>query len=304
MEGWRVRPDCGVCHGDFTGSECKRLIENDDPRLSAKELCALGLAEVLIRNRENGRDSNISHAWECIDSALTHSGIELYRGYTNGRLDEAFGTIDKIMRNPNESNVKEMLESLSVKNYEGLIRARVMGQPITPDLIKQTRDSVGTLITTIDEIRDYPKKYDGTISGFMAEEMVLWLSLYSGKPENIIYPTSPRQGHSDMQAFNHDGYILRPEGTINIETKRHHRKLGRVRPHYDRSTTVVVVLQDILDKTRSKCGGRVGSGRTNYLIDYVRGSLKDRESRSKNRVLESASTFLMQHIERNNPLAV
>jgi len=303
MEGWKVRPDCGVCHGDFTGSECKRLIENDDPRLTPNQLCVLGLAETLLRNRENGRDNNMRHAWECIDAALSNDA-PVYGGYKQNILNEAFRTADDILRDPkNEVNLKEAIEAMAFKNYEGFFRAMANGEPFTPELIDQTRKNVGALITTIDEVEDFPKKYDGVISGLMAEQMVQWLSLYTRDPNNVILPSPPRQGHNDMRAFNHDGYIPRENGIIRIETKRYNRKMGRSRPRYDKST-VVVVLQDILDKTRSRHGSKNGaSRRDNFLIDYVKVDLSGRESPAKHKVLQAASGFLMQHIERNNPLA-
>lgn len=304
MTGWEIRSDCGVCKGDLNGSECKRPIENNDPRLTPQQLCVLGLSEVLDRNRLNGADIFMSHAWTCVEHALS-SDVPLYASSNKKLLNEAFITANNVLRNHDRHNLNEMLEAISFKNYEGPFRALAEKQPITTGLIYETRQNVGALITTIDDHPDFPKEYDDSIRGFMAEQTVQWLSLHNAlleeNPELIIYPTSPREGHSNMKAFNHDGYQVTERGRVRIETKRSNNS-KRKRKTYDRSITYVV-LEDILKKTRSRCGGKVGSPRDNFLIGAIRDTLNDRESQSKRRVLRTAGYVLQKDIEEQNTLA-
>lgn len=304
MTGWEVRRDCGVCRGDLDGSECRRLIENDDPRLTPQQLCVLGLTEVLDKNRLNGADIYMSHAWTCVEHALS-SDAPLYASANQTVLSEAFMTANNVLRNHSEHNLNEVLEAISFKNYEGPFRALAEKEPITSELIYETRQNVGALIATIDDHPEFPKEYDGSIRGFMAEQTIQWLSLHNAfinnNPELIIYPTSPREGHSNLIAFNHDGYQLTSQGRVRIETKRSHGN-KRTRRTYD-SSIAYVVLQDILEKTRSRCGGKVGSPRENFLIGAVRDTLNDRESQPKRRVLFTAGTILQKDIDRQNTLA-
>lgn len=304
MTGWEIRRDCGVCRGDLDGSECKRLIENDDPRLTPQQLCVLGLAEVLDQNRLNGANIYMSHAWTCVEQALS-SDVPLYASANQKVLNEAFITANNVLRNRNRHNLNEILEAISFKNYEGPFRALAEKEPITSELIYETRQNVGALIATIDDHPDFPKEYDDSIRGFMAEQTIQWLSLHNAfmhdSPELIIYPTSPREGHSNLRAFNHDGYQITEQGRVRIETKRSHSS-KRTRRTYDKSIAYIV-LQDILEKTRSRCGGKVGSPRDNFLIGAVRDTLNDRESQPKRRVLHAAGTILQKDIDRQNRLA-
>ena len=304
MTGWEVRRDCGVCRGDVDGAECKRLIENDDPRLTPEQLCILGLAEVLDQNRLNGADIFMAHAWTCVEQALS-SDAPLYSRSNQKVLNEAFITANNVLRNHDRHNLNEILEAISFKNYEGLFRALGTRQPVTHDLMYEARQNVGALITTIDENPDFPKEYDDPIRGFMAEQTIQWLSLHNAlleeNPELIIYPTSPREGHSRLKAFNHDGYQVTSEGRVRIETKRSNNT-KRKRRTYDKSITYVV-LEDILEETRSRCGGKVGSSRDNFLIGAIRDTLNDRESRPKRRVLRTAANILQQDIAQQNELA-
>jgi hypothetical protein len=64
-----------------------------------------------------------------------------------------------------------------------------------------------------------------------------------------------------------------------------------------------VVLQNILDETRSRCGGKVGSPRDNFLIGAIRDTLNDRESQPKSRVLQTAAELLQKDIDRQNTIA-
>lgn len=304
MTAGERRGDCGICSGNIRGSECKRL-DNNDPRLTPEQLCILGLSETLERNRLNGADIYMSHAWDCVEHALS-GDAPLYTRNNHKLLNEAFSTANNILRNHNQHNLNEVLEAIAFRNYEGLYRCLAEHRPITPDQVYAARQNVGALITTIDENPDFPKEYDDSVRGFMSEQTVQWLSLNNAlvyeNPEMIIYPTSPREGHSRrLRAFNHDGYQITSNGRVRIETKRSHAA-HRKRRSYDKSI-VYVVLQDILDNTRSKCGGKVGSSRDNFLIGAIRDTANSRETRSKEYVLQTAGYFLQKHIEENNPLA-
>jgi hypothetical protein len=297
--------DCGVCRGDLRGAECRRLINNDDPRLTPQQLCVLALSETLDRNRLSGADIYMGHAWNCVEQALS-SDAPLYTRSNQKVLNEAFITANNVLRNHNQHNLNEVLEAISFRNYEGLFRALAEKRPITSDLVYESRQNVGALITTIDDNPDFPKEYDDPIRGFMAEQTVQWLSLQNAflyeNPELIIYPTSPREGHSNMAAFNHDGYQITQSGRMRIETKRGYNN-KRSRRTYDESI-VYVVLQDILDQTRSRCGGKVGSPRDNFLIGAIRDTTNGRESRPKHNVLQTAGFVLQKNIDRTKkPLA-
>ena len=303
MTGWEIRKECGPCRGDINGTECHRVIENNDPRLSPEQLCLLGLSEVLEQNRLNGVDIYMSHAWACVEQALS-SDSPLYARNNQKVLNEAFTTANNVLRNHNKHNLNEILEAISFKNYERLFRALALRKPISSELIHETRQNVGALIATIDEQPEYPKEYNDNIRGFMAEQTVQWLSLDDAlqgeNPELIIYPTSPREGHSNLKAFNHDGYQITEHGRVRIETKRSHSS-KRTRRTYDKSIAYVV-LQDILDETRSRCGGKVGSPRDNFLIGAIRDTLNYRESKSKHKVLRVAGGILQQTIDQQNTL--
>lgn len=286
-----------MCHGFVAGAECQRRLEDQDPRLTPEQLCVMGLVETIERNHENQYTRTMSHAWSCLELSLASSGS--YRRFAEEKMNEAFSTLDTIIRDPEgTSNIVETLEAVALKNFEGLFRARATGRPITPDLMKQTRDNIGAMICTIDEIEDAPPQYDGYVSGFTAEQIICWLTLYTGDPANAIYPTSHREGRSEQRRLNHDSYMLRGDTKIPVEVKRRHRRTKkRNQPRYDKPI-IKVVLQDILDQTASVHGG-TKSRRDNFLIDYIRFDLSGRASRTKERVLKTASDRLLAYIDQS-----
>jgi len=313
MTEGEIRQGCGVCSGNFEGSECKGLIENDNPRLTPQELCVLALSEILDQNRLNGGDQSMPHAWACLEQALSND-TPLYAQHREDMLDEAFATADTILRNPDKRSIDEQFldetfQAASLKNYEGIFRTLAGGLPVTPQALYETRQNIGALIVAIDENPDLPQEFDGLVRGFIAEQTVQWLSLNNARlsedPELVIYPTSHREGHArgHLVAFNHDGYQLRSFGRVRIEVKRR-RRYGnwRGRNTYDRSI-VYVVLQDILDKVRSKHGGKVGSARDNFLIGAIRDTQRNRNSGPSIQVLRSAGEFLQQHIDEKATVA-
>lgn len=297
MEGWERQKDCGVCRGVIAGAECKRKLEDDDPRLTPEQLCVLGLVEAIDRNRENNYTRSMAHAWNCLELSLASAAS--YRSFARQQIDEAFETLDTIICEPNNTgNIAELCEAVALKNFEGIFRARALLQPITPELMKSTRDNIGALICTIDETEDVPPPYAGYISGFMAEQIVSWLMLYSADPSNTIYPTSYREGHSDRSTLNHDYYLLRHADKIPVEVKRRHRRHKKHNKRRYEKPIIKVVLQDILEQTASVHGG-VTTRRENFLIDLIKFDLSGRASPAKARVLHTASEKLLTTIERS-----
>jgi hypothetical protein len=305
MNGWEVRGDCGICRGDLNGSECKKVIDNDHPLLTPQDLCILALSDVLENNRLNGEDKYMQHAWTCLDLALS-SDAPVYSRNNQNLLNQAFATANNLLRNHHEHNINEVLEAISFKNYESLFRAMTQKEPVTPELIFETRQNVGALIMTIDDNPDFPIAWDGPIRGFMAEQSVQWLSLHNAllyeNPEYIIYPTSHREGHNWTQKkkrFNHDGYQITECGRVRIETKRG-RNSRRGRRSYDRSIAYVT-LQDILDETKSRVG-KVGSKRDNFLIGAIRDASNGRRTPVKEKVLQVAGAVMQKTINNQNAL--
>lgn len=295
MNGWSVREDCGVCLGFTEGAHCKQEAGNESPRELSEQLCVMGLVRILDRHENNKKTHDMQHVWTRLETSLAAG--EFYSAYAAENMDIAFQTIDHIIKEK-AGNVVETFEAVSLKNFEGLFRARATGAPITPELILQTRNDIGALICTIDEINDAPPEYNGFVSGFMSEQIVTWLGLYSENPDNVFYPTSDREGKNDYRRLNHDRYKLIDGRKVPIEIKRRHRHVkARNKPTYDKPI-IKVVLQDILDQTASVHGG-TKSRRDNFLIDYIRFDLSGRDSPSKRKVLRTASTKLLSYIERH-----
>lgn len=294
MEGWKVRDNCGVCHGLVEGARCEEQIDNEDPRLTADQLCVLGLINKLERNREGSYTETMTHVWGCIETSL--ASRESYPQFANSRMEEAFQTVDTIILDRSR-NIVETCEAVSLKNYEPMFRARAAGQPITPEMIAQAKEDVGALICAVDEAKDAPAKYDTFISGFMAEEIISWLALYGNDPESVIFPTSHREGRSDMTRFNHDRYQLRDDVKVPVEIKRRHRHRRPSRRRTYEAPIIKIVLQDVLDQTRSRHGS-IRTRRDNFLIDYIRYDLTERDSPAKNKVLQTASNLVLGSIDK------
>lgn len=294
MDGWKVRDNCGVCHGLVEGAECREQIDNDDPRLTPDQLCVLGLINKLERNREEKYTETMTHAWECIETSL--ASRESYPQFAGAQMVEAFQTVDAIILDRSR-NIVETCEAVSLKNYEPMFLARAAGKPITPEMVMQAREDVGALVCAVDEAKDAPEKYDTFLSGFMAEEIVSWLALYGNDPESVIFPTSHREGRSNMTRFNHDRYQLRGDVKAPVEIKRRHRHRKPSRRRTYEAPIIKIVLQDVLDQTRSRHGS-IRTRRDNFLIDYIRYDLTERDSPAKNKVLQTASNLVLGTIDR------
>lgn len=294
MEGWKVRDNCGVCHGLVEGAQCEEQIDNEDPRLTADQLCVLGLINKLERNREGSYTETMTHVWECIETSL--ASRESYPQFASTRMEEAFQTVDTIILDRSR-NIVETCEAVSLKNYEPMFRARAAREPITPEMIARVKEDVGALICAVDEAKDAPAKYDTFMSGFVAEEIISWLALYGNDPASIIFPTSHREGRSNMTRFNHDRYQLRDDAKVPVEIKRRHRHRRPSRRRTYEAPIIKIVLQDVLDQTRSRHGS-IRTRRDNFLIDYIRYDLTDRDSPAKNKVLHTASNLVLGAIDR------
>lgn len=299
METWRVKDDCRVCLSFSEGTHCRQEVDKASPQVLSEQLCIMSLERVLERHEGSAATDNMRHAWTLLEASLASAHTHpLFNRYANDKLSEAFHTVNEIITDKT-GNLVETFEAVSLKNFEGFFRARINQDPITPQLMRQTRDDIGALICAIDETDDRPPEYQGYVSGFMAEQIVSWLLLYSADPANAPYPTSDREAKNNFNRLNHDRYLLRDEQKIPLEIKRRHRHVkDKNKPKYDKPI-IKLVLQDILDRTASALGRKeTRNRRDNFLIDYIRFDLSGRESPAKEKVIRTASNITLKIVDQ------
>jgi hypothetical protein len=82
----------------------------------------------------------------------------------------------------------------------------------------------------------------------------------------LLYPTSPREETSSIQAFNHDSYFYADKGKIPIQ-----QKLLPTQKVYDECIQILTV-QPLLDKALRKSGEQERitlSDKVNYLLSLI-----------------------------------
>lgn len=161
-----------------------------------------------------------------------------------------------------ESDRDTVLGALILSSYVPLFKKRALNQEVYPTDCMDMYNSLGAALRYL-----RPLSIDEPPQWRMTEVSVLALSARTHQPQLLLYPTSPREEHSDIFEVNHDSYFYANHNKVPIQ-----QKLIQTDKSYDDWITVLT-LQPLMDKgLRGSNRGVVEeplSDKVNYLLSLI-----------------------------------
>lgn len=218
------------------------------------------LASAAVRLYET-RTEPIGH----LKSAWSHVEYGMIEGMRDAEvMNEFFGTsqmlISWLMRRDGvHHDIK--LAALTLSTYIPLFKKRATEEVITDVDCENIYKSLGAAMAHL-----RPLKINEPPQNAMAEVSVLALSARTRQPWLLLFPTSPREEHSDIQTINHDSYFYEQSAKYPIQ-----QKLLPTEKAYDEMITVLT-LQPIVDKALRASSQNIEdtiSEKINYLLSLI-----------------------------------
>ena len=175
-------------------------------------------------------------------------------------FDIAQELIGMIIQNKS-SRQDTLLGALVLSSYLPILRKRSHDEVITPLDCDGIYESLGATVAYL-----RPLSIDEPPQWRMSEVSVLALAARTRSPHLLLYPTSPREEHSDEQQENHDCYFFNETGKIPLQQKLIHTD----KTYSDWIT--MLTLQPLVDKGLKASGEetkRPLADKVNYLLSLV-----------------------------------
>lgn len=153
------------------------------------------------------------------------------------------------------------LGALVLSTYVPLFQKRSLGVEITNNDCHDVYQSLGRAMSYLQPITiDEPPQWR------MAETAVLALASRAGRPDLLLYPTSPREESSAIAPFNHDSYFLHNDDKIPIQ-----QKVINSQKEYDDWVTILTLEPMIASSLRRSNGDAKNSlaEHLTYLIGCI-----------------------------------
>lgn len=151
-------------------------------------------------------------AWRGAEMGLNQSeGIDdnMRRYY----FDDAQEMLGEVIRS-RESTEDARLEALTLSSYIPCFQKRAYREEITRDDCLDVYASLGAAMTYMQ-----PMNPDDPPQWRMTETAILAASARIGRPDLLLYPTSPREEASRVSAENHDSYFVVNNQKLSIQQK-------------------------------------------------------------------------------------
>ena len=226
------------------------------------------LASAALKKYETRKNPNglLHSAWSYAEYALNAREVR-----QSGR-EEHFHTsrlLTSMVVNHPKVGQDTLLGALTLTTYVPLFSKRAFEEEIDS---KDCEDVYRSLGLAMNYLR--PLAIDEPPQWRMAEIGVLALSARSRQPKLLMYPTSPREETSEIQALNHDSYFYDERGKIPIQ-----QKLLPTQKIYD-DCIKILTLEPLLDKAFKKNRDAVNttlSQKVNYLLSLIVSEVSDVE---------------------------
>ena len=245
------------------------------------------LATEALRKYETRKNPNglLHSAWSYAEFALNAHDIQ-----QSGR-EEHFHTsrlLTSMVVNHPKVGQDTLLGALTLSTYVPLFSKRAFDSEVDAQDCEDVYRSLGMAMNYL-----RPLDIDEPPQWRMAEIGVLALSARSRQPKLLMYPTSPREETSEVQALNHDSYFFDKRGKVPIQ-----QKLLPTQKVYDECIKILT-LEPLLDKAFKKNGEVVHttlSQKVNYLLSLIISESLDRElSRDETSFLNAMTEAVVAH---------
>ena len=220
-------------------------------------------------------------AWRGVELGLNQAP-ELNDLDRQDSFDKACVCLGEVLRH-SDSTEDIRLGALTVASYLPCLQKRAYGQSITSQDCHDVYESLGAAIGYMQPLlAGDPPQWR------MMETAVLAASARIGRPEMLLYPTSPREESSPTSGENHDSYFLLDNKKLAIQQKLFPTK----KPYLPHIT--LLNFQPMLELSYRKNGLKAPSDAADQLKQLL--GLITREARGDE--LEPMEQKFMNHISR------
>lgn len=155
-------------------------------------------------------------------------------------FDYAQDLLGEVIVRP-DSNQDVRFAALRLSSYVSVFRKRRLGEDVTSSDCQELYHSIGAALALL-----RPLELDEPPQSIMIEAGCEALSARSLRPENLLYPTSPREEASPFSHLNHDSYFY-----VNDDKMPLQQKLIATTKSYDEAIRVLTLLP-LLEKAAKK----------------------------------------------------
>ena len=229
------------------------------PRPLAEDLDQT-LAKAALKKYERKKTPSgvLRSAWNYAEYALNSNTAKI------DERDEHFHTsrllTGMVLLNP-KTNQDTAMSALTLSTYLPLFQKRAGERELLSEDCDNVYQSLGKAMQYL-----RPLDIEEPPQWRMTEVGILALSARARQPQLLMYPTSPREETSGIQALNHDSYFYDENGKIPIQ-----QKLIPTQKVYD-DCIKIMTLQPLLDLALKKSGEQDVTSladKVNYLLSLI-----------------------------------
>ncbi len=251
----------------------------------AEEVSADIVSEAVERYTARRTPAGFLHsAWHHVEYAMNKDCPEIAAPYY---LESAEYLIGKIIVKP-EAHQDTKLGALILSTYMPVLSKRAGEESVEKEDCESVYRSMGYALRFM-----RPLNLDEPPQWRMVEAATLALSARIGRPELLLYPSSPREEQSREQEFNHDAYFYTGTDKIPIQ-----QKIQATQKTYDECITMLTI-DPIIDKalrTTRQSSERSLSDKINYLLALiVAETANEKISRQERRFLNILTQAIAAH---------
>lgn len=198
-------------------------------------------------------------AWNHVEYALSDND-QIDEEIRSSYFDYAQDLLGEVIVRQDTSQ-QICFSALRLSSYVPIFRKRRLGAQVTPDDCWQLYQSIGSALKML-----RPLAIDEPPQSIMIEAGCEALSARSLRPENLLYPTSPREEASPFSYLNHDSYFYIDDDKLPLQ-----QKLIPTAKYYD-SSIRVLTLMPLLEKAAKKADVHLpdtDSERLNSLLGLI-----------------------------------
>jgi hypothetical protein len=166
-------------------------------------------------------EGHFHSAWHHIEFAMNHNVDYLNDSLRRKYLGDAQWLLAGILdargdRQGRKTNADLYAQALTLNIFLPVLTKRALNQQITPNDCQDIYQSFGHSFRTINAFTYSDSSYK--ISRF-SEMLGPALSARTTRPEYLLFPSSPREEASITQPLNHDGYFIKEDDKLPLQTK-------------------------------------------------------------------------------------
>ena len=218
------------------------------------------LAKAALKKYETRRTPSglLRSAWNYVEYTLNTQHVRPAEKEEHFRTGQLLTSM--VMAHP-KSHQDTLLGALTLSTYMPLFSKRASEIEVNSQDCEDVYRSLGQAMNYL-----RPLDVEEPPQWRMTEIGILALSARSRQPKLLMYPTSPREETSGVQALNHDSYFFDNKGKIPIQ-----QKLLPTQKIYDDCIKILTV-EPMLDRALRKNGDTertILSEKVNYLLSLI-----------------------------------